>query len=69
MGVHEPRQERVVTANDTLTRLVAGIDLLGRRDRHDSSRGHGNGVIGEYGVGGRDRQHPAGLDHQIDGVF
>jgi hypothetical protein len=59
----------MVRSDDALTRLKAGIYLPGRSDGYDPSLSHSNGVISEYGVGGRDREDPAGLDHLIDKVF
>src|ERR1700722_5324914 len=69
MGVDEPREQCVATTNHTLARLENGAHLRSRSDGHDPPCGHGNRVIGENGVDRRDRQHPAGFDHQIDGFF
>ena len=69
MGVDEPREQRVAATDHALARLESGVHFRGRSDGHDPPGGHGNRVIGENGVDRRDRQHPAGFDHQIDGFF
>jgi hypothetical protein len=69
MGVDKTWQERVVGASHALARLEARVYFCYRRERHNPPSGHRDGVIGEYGVDRSDRQYPAGLDHQIDGLF
>jgi hypothetical protein len=69
MGVDEPRKQRMATTDHAFAWLENGVHFRGRSDSHDPPCGHGNRVIGENGVDRRDRQHPAGFDHQVDGFF
>src|SRR2546429_5737744 len=55
-------------AHRALARLEALAQLRRGTDGHDASGGHRHRVLGERGVGGRDRQQPAGLDQQV-GAF
>jgi hypothetical protein len=69
MRIDKPGQQRMVWPDHMLARLEARLQIFRRPDSENPPIPDRDGMMGQHGIDGRDRQHPAGFDQQVCGLL